>query len=196
MGQLTRFLKHEGEDKAEEEESMKAVNTFVADQTRSIERPNTTRRPPALSSTTSSLTNVNGKRIFTDRDPFDIYTDEAIIGNDYDFDYESEKNVQFKFRFKPSSTIQTTAEPLVRVEKENQSFRIQSGVRDKPKTSFTEHSDDRFKLTFDPESGLFSTSVEQFQKSDLESEPKNEFISPEQIHSIQRPKFEIFTLPI
>ena len=41
-----------------------------------------------------------------DREPFDMYTDEAITDNEYEFGSEIPQDVQFKF--KPFSKIQTT----------------------------------------------------------------------------------------
>ena len=210
--QLTKFIKEEtGEDKEEEEESMRAINVFVDAKVKNKKIPTTITRPPAPRV-------INKGEIFTNRDTFDIYTDEAIIANDYEFDYESEKDVQFKFRFRPSSKIQTERPAAKDFNKqiilskqleergnqgEERLFSLQrsSSFQTKPNTpkfDFKEEGDDRFKLKFDPTTGLFSTSVEQFQNKEdvFESVPKEQQILPDHFHNIKRPKFEIFTLPV
>ena len=73
-------------------------------------------------------------------------------------------------------------------------FRTQPTTTKKPKIEIFETQEEQFKLNFDPKIGLFSTSVEQFQ---INGEKSNDpILSVEQIQSMKRPKFEIFTLPV
>ena len=77
-----------------------------------IGRPTTPPRPTARRQATTNLPSLNSPRIKPERrqpiakELIDMYKDESITGNDYDFDYDSVQDVQFK----PSSKIQTTHE--------------------------------------------------------------------------------------
>jgi hypothetical protein len=121
--QLTGFLENGGKIKKEESMesfNVESVNSFVREKARhngrpkTITRATTQKRPTAQSQVTTNLQSRSRNRVDSEkrqpiaREPFDMYTDEGITDNEFDFDYETPKDVQFKFRFKPSSKIHTT----------------------------------------------------------------------------------------
>jgi hypothetical protein len=92
--------------------------------------------------------------------------------------------------------IRATKTPSLRKQINGRKLSSQQIVRPRAKSSekpfgpkSNAANDERFKLNFDPKSGLFSTSVDQFQVQEKK-------LTSEQIQQIKRPRFEIFTLPI
>ena len=99
---------------------VETVNSLVIEKSRHIGRPTTLIRPPARTQTKTNLPRLNSHRIEPDRrkpiarEPIDMYTDEAIRGNDYYFEYESVQfssslgsnhPSEYKQKFDPNSGI-------------------------------------------------------------------------------------------
>jgi len=214
--QLTEFLqKGEKSEKVEAMETfnVETVNSFVKSKTKNdkiiveLTTPKHSQRDSLLGRVRPTEATLINSKIIQENPPIDMYTDESITGNDYNFDYENSQDVQFKFRFQPQSK-KTTKLPSLRENSRNRNFFTQQPFKLKPKTtekvnrrptseSYVDYDDysSPFKLNFDPKSGLYSTSIDQFQAE--ESKPNRESIlQEEQQNTLKRPKFQIFTLPI